>query len=563
MDNKNKNGMDEMIEIFCRNTSSKVLVPSGTDLVGVARFAGVKTEHPILGACLNNKVRDLNYRVYSPKEVDFLTIENSIGRRMYALSLMFLLYKAAKELYPKNALTIQHSMSDGYFCEMEGLESEMPQVVERIKERMRQLVEEDIPFIRKITPVEEAVDLFERLAMPDKAALIRNSNRLYANVDYLGETVNAFFFELVPSTSYLKVFDLYGFENGFILQMPSKEDPAKTPLSKNGDNKIFSIFREHKHWVNILGTPYVSALNSAVESKKANELIQVSEALHEKKYAEIADKIFQRRDKVRFVLLAGPSSSGKTTSCRRIATQLAVLGFRPLQISLDDYFVERTQTPKDADGNYDFECLEALDLDYFGYQMQQLLQGNEIELPRFDFISGTRQQSGNRLKLGAGSIVIIEGIHALNPKLSEAIPAENKYNIFVSALTQLALDSHNLISSSDNRLLRRIVRDNNYRGYSATDTILRWGSLRSGEEKHIFPFQENADSIFNSSLLYEIGVLKPLAEMVLFEVAQNSPAYAEACRLTSFLSNFKSIKPDYIPPTSIMREFLGGSSFAY
>lgn len=555
--------MEEMFEVYCRNTDTKVLVPSGTDLSGVARFAGVRNVETILGACVNNKVQNLNYRIYSPKTVEFLDIHSSSGRRMYALSLMFMLYKTVKELYPQNVLYIQHSMTDGYFCEIKALSEDLPSALTKIKKRMQEMVKEDIPFARQIIPVEEAVELFEKLEMHDKAELIRNSNRLYANIDLLGETVNAFFFDLVPATSYLKVFDIYAFEDGFILQMPKKDNTLPTRQADKEEKKIFSIFREHKNWVRILGTPYVSNLNKAIEKNKQNELIQVSEALHEKKYSEIADLIYQRKDEVKFVLLAGPSSSGKTTSCRRIATQLAVLGFKPLQISLDDYFVDREHTPRDADGNYDFECLEALDLDYFNHQMRQLLNGEEIVLPRFDFITGKREQSGNKLTMQQGSIVIVEGIHALNPALSAKIPAKNKYNVFVSALTQLALDKHNLISSSDNRLLRRIVRDNNYRGYSAQDTIMRWDSVRNGEEKHIFPYQENADSIFNSSLLYEIGVLKPLAENLLLEVPQNSPAYSEARRLQNFLADFKSIKTDYIPPTSIMREFLGGSSFRY
>ncbi len=555
--------MEEMIEVYCKNTDSKILIPSGTNLLGVAAFAGVESKEKILGAYLNNKVRSLNYRIYSPKTVEFLDINSSNGKRIYALSLMLMLYKAVKELYPHNKLTIQHSMSDGYYCEVEGLQEQMSQSLEKIKTRMRQMVKEDIPFLRRIVPAAEAIDLFEKLGMQDKALLIKNSNRLYANVDLLGETVNAFFFELVPSTSYLEVFDLYAFDNGFILQMPSKENPRQTIKTERQTSKLFSIFREHKNWVKILGTPYVSTLNKIVETKHENELIQISEALHEKKYAEIADKIHQRKEEVKFVLLAGPSSSGKTTSCRRIATQLSVLGFRPLQISLDDYFVERSRTPRDENGDYDFECLEAVDLEYFAFQMNQLSKGEQIELPRFDFLTGSRQKSGNFIHLEDQSILIIEGIHALNPRLTSDIAPQHKYNVFVSALTQLALDSQNLISSSDNRLLRRIVRDYNYRGYSAQDTILRWDSVRSGEEKHIFPFQENADSIFNSSLLYEIGVLKPKVETLLMEVAQNSPAYAEARRLQNFLANFKSIKPDFIPPTSIMREFLGGSSFDY
>ncbi len=552
-----------MIEIYCKNTDSKLLVQSGMDLSEVARFAGMTNMESILGACVNNKVQNLNYRIYSPKRIEFLDIYSTMGRRIYALSLMFVLYKAVKETFPQHELIIKHSMSDGYYFEIEPLQEDSQQVAKRIEKRMREIVEENIPFSRVITPAEQAAELFDRLGMTEKAELIRSSNKLYTNVEYLGEIVNAFFFELVPSTSYLKVFGLYVFDKGFILQMPSKEDATKTPVEDRNPKKIFDIFQEHKNWVNILGTPYVSDLNKVVKMNRQNELIQVSEALHEKKYAEIADDIYRKKDKVKIVFLAGPSSSGKTTSCRRIATQLSVLGFKPLQISLDDYFVDRQLTPKDANGEYDFECLEALDLDYFNFQMKELLEGREIELPRFDFLQGCRTQSGKRIRMQESSILIVEGIHALNPKLSGKIAGENKYNIFVSALTQLAIDRHNIISSSDNRLIRRIVRDNNYRGYSAQETIMRWDSVRSGEEKHIFPFQENADSIFNSSLLYEIGVLKPIAEPLLMEVAQNSCAYADARRLINFLGNFKSIKSDYIPPTSILREFLGGSSFIY
>lgn len=552
-----------MIEIYCKNTDSKLLVQSGMDLSEVARFAGMTNMESILGACVNNKVQNLNYRIYSPKRIEFLDIYSTMGRRIYALSLMFVLYKAVKETFPQHELIIKHSMSDGYYFEIEPLQEDSQQVAKRIEKRMREIVEENIPFSRVITPAEQAAELFDRLGMTEKAELIRSSNKLYTNVEYLGEIVNAFFFELVPSTSYLKVFGLYVFDKGFILQMPSKEEATKTPVEDRNPKKIFDIFQEHKNWVNILGTPYVSDLNKVVKMNRQNELIQVSEALHEKKYAEIADDIYRKKDKVKIVFLAGPSSSGKTTSCRRIATQLSVLGFKPLQISLDDYFVDRQLTPKDANGEYDFECLEALDLDYFNFQMKELLEGREIELPRFDFLQGCRTQSGKRIRMQESSILIVEGIHALNPKLSGKIAGENKYNIFVSALTQLAIDRHNIISSSDNRLIRRIVRDNNYRGYSAQETIMRWDSVRSGEEKHIFPFQENADSIFNSSLLYEIGVLKPIAEPLLMEVAQNSCAYADARRLINFLGNFKSIKSDYIPPTSILREFLGGSSFIY
>ena len=326
---------------------------------------------------------------------------------------------------------------------------------------------------------------------------------------------------------------------------------------------MFTVFQEYEQWVNILGTPYVSELNKVVEKKDEIKLIQVSEALHEKKYSNIADSIHKRGEDVKMVLLAGPSSSGKTTSCRRLSTQLAVLGYKPVQISLDDYFLDREFTPKDEEGNYDFEALEALDIELFNTQMNMLMNSEEVSIPKFNFITGKKEYNGHILKMEGNSILIIEGIHALNPRLTEKIDKKNKFNIFVSALTQVSLDRHNLISSSDNRLIRRMVRDNNYRGYSALDTLSRWQSVRNGEEKHIFPYQENADEIFNSSLLYEIGVLKPFAETLLNAVPQNRVEYAEAKRLLSFLSNFKTIGHEFIPPTSIMREFLGGSSFDY
>ncbi|MCH3923632.1 MAG: nucleoside kinase [Bacteroidales bacterium] len=553
----------QMEEIYCTNTDSKVLIPSGMALLDMIAFFGIKNPQTILGACVNNKVQNLNYRIYSPKTITFLDINTANGRKMYSLSLMFLTYKAVKNLYPQNELFIKHSMNGGYYAEIENIKEDISVVVEHIKKEMKKLVKQNLPFERKILSQQEASDLFEKVGITEKAKLIRNSKRLYANIDILGETVNSFFFEMVPSTSYLNIFDLEPFDKGFIILMPDKDKDNKQPETVINQSKIFSIFQEHKNWVEILGTPYVTNLNERIIEGKQNELIQVSEALHEKKYAAIADNIYKKKDNVKLVLLAGPSSSGKTTSCRRIATQLSVLGIKPLQISLDDYFLDRGHTPKDEKGEYDFECLEALDLEYFNYQMNELLKGNEIELPRFNFVVGAREKSKKKIHLTDNSMIIVEGIHALNPKLSLEINRKNKYFIFVSALTQVAIDRHNLISTSDNRLIRRIVRDYNYRGSSAESTISRWESVRNGEEKHIFPFQENADSIFNSSLLYEIGVLKNYCEPLLMDVPQTSPAYANARRLHQFLNNFLTIKPDYIPPTSIMREFLGGSSFDY
>lgn len=552
----------QMIEIHCINTDSKFLVPSGMSVKEIISFAGITETDAILGAILNNKLVNLSYRVYSPKTIEYIGIKSPFGRRMYAYSLMMLAYKACKTLYPQGELHIKHSMLKGYYAELDNVSEDTEKIVSSLKKEMTKLVKKNIEFERKIMTSEEAISLFEKVGLREKAKLIASRQRLYADIDILDGTINAFFFEMVPSTKYLKVFDVQAYKKGFILRMPDPDENFEKPSEMVDQSKLFSIFQEHKDWVEVLGTPYLPNLNEAVNNGEQNYLIQVSEALHEKKYAQIADAIYKKKD-VKFVFLAGPSSSGKTTSCRRIATQLSVLGLKPLQISLDDYFHDRAHTPKDENGNYDFECLEALDLDFFSQQMSELLKGKEIHLPRFNFKTGEREIRDEKVSLSEKSILIIEGIHALNPRLSENIARKNKYFVFVSALTQLSLDKQNLISTSDNRLIRRIVRDFNYRGASAERTLSMWSSVRNGEEKHIFPYQENADSIFNSSLLYEIGVLKTFCEPLLMQVPQISPNYANARRLREFLSNFTDIRTDFIPPTSIMREFLGGSSFSY
>jgi len=548
-----------MIEIKCVNNNKKISVKEGSTLFEVLHTINLKTKiDEYIGALVNNKIQNLYYRIYSTKRIEFITIDNPNGRRMYALSLMFLLYKAVKECYPDGELHIFHSLSEGYYCSCSkgnGIEE-----IKTLKNKMLQLVKENLEFNRTIIEADLAASLFEKAGLNEKAELIKLRGRLYTKMDWLGNTLNSFFFELVPSTAYLTEFDLRPFANGFILVMPaSKKDRTKA------NSKLFSIFQEHKHWIDILNTPYVRDLNRIIENGKEKDIIMVSEALHEKKYAEIADDIYRHRnDNIRIVLLAGPSSSGKTTSCKRLATQLAVLGFAPLQISLDDYFVDREHTPVDERGNMDFEALEALDLDFFNFQMQSLLSGERIILPHFNFFTGKREQSNKTLQMKNNSILIVEGIHALNPALTRNISRKQKYHVFVSALTQIAIDRHNLISTSDNRLLRRIIRDNQFRGYDAEQTISRWQSVRVGEEKHIFPYQENADSIFNSSLLYEISIIRKIAEPLLANVPEISSSYADARRLRNFLSLFKSIdNTAVIPENSVMREFLGGSSFDY
>ncbi len=556
--------MNDKIEIICKTTNTTVHVDAGTSINQLIEILKIENPKSILGAYVNNKVQSLNYKLFLPRTLEFIDINNVNGRRIYGLSLMFLLYKSLKDLYPDAELVIRHSMLNGFYAELDNLPVEISEeVVKSIKAKMDENVEKDLSFTKKIIPAEKAIELYKEMNMPEKAEHIKTINRLYTNVDYLDGYANHFYYDLVPSTSYLKVFDLQSFENGVLLVMPSKEDPSQISNGGGRQTKIFSVFQEYQEWINILGTPYVSKLNKVVENKEEISLIQISEALHEKRYSNIADKIFRKRDKIKIVLLAGPSSSGKTTSCRRLATQLSVLGLSPIQISLDDYFLDREFTPRDENGEYDFETINALDIELFDNQMSELMSGKRVGIPRFNFITGKKEYNGNYIQLKENSILIVEGIHALNPKLSSNIAMENKYHIFVSALTQIALDRHNLVSSSDNRLIRRLVRDYNYRGYSAIDTLSRWQSVRAGEEKHIFPFQEKADSVFNSTLLYEFGVLKPYAEPLLSAVPQNVVEYAEAKRLLSFLSNFKPIKYEFIPPTSIIREFLGGSSFEY
>ena len=552
-----------MIEIYCVNNDKTFLVPSATSAKQIIEYAGLEDNHTFLGAYINNKIRNLNYKCYEPKRIEFIDIHSSIGMKIYVSSLIMLMYKAVKDLYPKAEMQVKHSMMSGYYIELQNIDIPQQDLCTSIKKTMKELVKKDIPFETKVYSTQDAVELFSKVGLTSSAELFKSRQKLYVDVDILEGTIDALYSEKVPSTSYLSVFDLEVYEKGFILLLPDAEKNYQEPATLHLQPKLFSIFQEHKHWVEILKTPYLPKLNEAVKKGYENQIIQVSEALHEKKYAAIADAIYKKKDNVKFVFLAGPSSSGKTTSCKRIAVHLAVLGIKPLMISLDDYFLDREHTPKDEKGNYDFECLEALDLDFFSQQMQELLDGKEIELPKFNFVSGQREKSDKRIQLTDNSILIIEGIHALNPKLSKQINRKNKYLVFVSALTQLALDSQNLISTSDNRLIRRIVRDYNYRGSSAERTLLMWNNVRNGEERHIFPYQENADSIFNSSLLYEIGVLKSYCYPLLAQVPQTSPAYANARRLQNFLDNFTPISSQSIPPTSIMREFLGGSSFSY
>jgi len=552
-----------MVEVICENhPHSKGTFEDGTSLKQMFEVFRPELKYPVLGALVNNKVKELHYRVFKPKKISFFDITHPVGQNMYLRSLSFLFYKAQKDLYPDSFLLIQHSISGGKYCEIHNLPCELDaECIATIKKRMQSLINEDIPFEREEMLTEDAIRIYEENQLPEKKQLFETRSRVYTSVYRLNDTVNYYYGYLVPSTGYLNVFHIEKYYQGVLLQPPSRHNPTKCSRVIRFD-KLFSVFQEHKKWVSILGVSYVGDLNRHVDNKQVSNLIKVSEALHEKKLAQIADEIHSRKG-VKIILVSGPSSSGKTTFSKRLSVQLEVLGYKSVQISMDDYFVERDETPKDESGNYDFECPDALDIPLFNKQLSELLEGKKINMPVFDFSKGSKTYPGKMLKLNDDNLLVIEGIHALNPMLTALIEDSFKYRIFVSALTQISIDTQNPIPTTDNRLIRRIVRDYRYRGYSALDTLKRWQSVRRGEEKHIFPFQENSDSMFNSALLCELGILKGYAEPILSEVPENQPEYSEAIRLLKFLSYFHIIHEKEIPPTSILREFFGGSSFMY
>jgi len=552
-----------MMRIICENSEqAELYVPIGTTLRELCSLAKPKLQYEVLGALVNNKAREMSYPVFKPKKIRFFDITHTIGQHMYFRSLSFLLHKAVRDLYPECQLIIQHSVSGGKYCELQNLPGELnAEVIAAIKKRMRALVEMDIPFEREEMLTEDAIRLYEENNLPDKKKLFSTRKLIFTSVYKLENTVNYYYGYLVPSTRFLQVFHIEKYYSGILLQSPSRQNPNKCVRVQKYD-KLFSVFQEHKKWVQILGVSHVGDLNEYVANKEASNLIKVSEALHEKKLAQIADDIHSREG-VKIILVSGPSSSGKTTFSKRLSVQLEVLGYKSVQISMDDYFVEREDTPKDEHGNFDFESPNALDIPLFNQQLSDLLSDKEINMPVFDFNQGRKVYPGKKLKLTKDNLLVIEGIHALNPMLTELIDNKYKYRIFVSALTQISVDNQNPVPTTDNRLIRRIVRDHRYRGYSALDTLRRWQSVRRGEEKYIFPFQENVDSMFNSALLCELGVLKVYAEPILSEVPENEPEFSEAVRLLKFLSYFHRIVEKEIPPTSILREFFGGSSFIY
>ncbi|MBM6964164.1 nucleoside kinase [Phocaeicola plebeius] len=557
--------MTFMLQIYCKNNNSTREFPEGSSLLDIYNGFNLAMPYGPVSAKVNNKVESLDFRVYYNKDIEFLDITSSSGMRTYVRSLFFILVKAVEELYPQGSISLEHPISKGYFCKLHidrtiGLDD-----VQRIKQKMQEIIAADIPYTRTESHTEKVVRLFEERGMPDKARLLDTYGQLYSYYYQLGDTVDCYYSSLVPSTGYIHLFDIVKYYDGLLLRIPNRENPTKLEEVVKQE-KMLEVFQEYHRWNQILGISTVGDLNVACNEGHATDLINVSEALQEKKIAQIADEITHRDQdgkRVKLVLISGPSSSGKTTFSKRLSIQLMTNGLKPYPISLDDYFVNRNDTPLDENGKHDFESLYAVDLPFFEEQLTTLLNGGEVELPRYNFTTGKREMSGKKLRIDEHMILIIEGIHALNPALTPHIPNENKYKVYVSALTTILLDNHNYIPTTDNRLLRRIIRDYKYRNYSAEETIARWPSVRAGEEKWIFPYQENADAMFNSALLFELAVLKDYVEPVLRKVPNRCPEYSEAHRLLRFLNYFVSVQDKELPPTSLLREFLGGSSFQY
>ncbi len=552
------------MNIYCKNINCYVSFKGGETLATI--FDRLKEQINITPICarVNNKTEDLNYPVFGPKQVEFLSKESGSGQRVYIRSLCMILYKAVCDILPGVRLRIEHSISRGYYCRLEGKKTISEDVVTQIRSRMQEIVAENIPFVRKEQLTDDVITIFERQGLHDKVQLLKTTHDLYTVYYELGNICDSYYGNLATSTGQIDVFDLIPYKEGMLLLGFDKQNPSQ-PATPSVQEKMFNAFTEYTSFNRIIGIKNVGELNSATLRGKTSDLINVAEALHEKKIGRISDDITSRYKEggARIVLIAGPSSSGKTTTTKRLAIQLMTNLLVPKLISLDDYFVDRVNTPLDEDGEYDYESLYALDLEQFNHDLNALLNGEEVALPTYNFERGCREYKGNTLKLEENSILLIEGIHGLNPDLTSHIDEKMKYKLYVSALTTLSIDDHNWVPTTDNRLLRRIIRDAKYRGVSAESTIKRWPSVRRGEEKWIFPYQENADAMFNSSLLFELGVIKEYGEEVLKHVPRDIPEYGEAIRLRRFLNYFTPISDQVIPHTSLLREFLGGSSFHY
>lgn len=553
--------MKQAIQIRCKNNKKSQKVEIGSTLFDIFSAFDLKMTHGPVSARVNNKVEGMHYRVYNSKDVEFLDMTSSSGSRAYTRTLFFVLCKAVQDIYPATDVVIDIPVSNGFYVDIRLGRPVVDEDVNIIRRRMQEIIDARMPIRRFTVPTEEAVALFQEKGDVEKVKLLKTSGSIYTTYYKIGDYVDYYYGTLLTNTSQLYLFGLEKYYDGMLLRIPSLKNPDVLGEMTRQD-KMFEIFKEHHRWQSILGIRTVGDFNQAIDSNHSTDIINISEALQEKKIAKIAEEIASHKG-VKLVLLAGPSSSGKTTSCKRLSIQLAVNGLKPLQISLDDYFVDREKTPKDASGEYDYESIYALDLDLINEQFNALFRGEEVELPKYDFQSGKSKKSGNKLKMNDNNVLVVEGIHALNPELTAHIPQEQIFRVYASALTTILLDNHNYIPTTDNRLLRRIIRDYKYRGVSAQETIHRWPSVRAGENKWIFPFQENADAMLNTAMLYELAVIKMQAEPLLQQVPENCEEYAEAYRLLKFLKYFKGIPYNNLPPTSLLREFLGGSSFHY
>ncbi len=550
-----------MIQIRCKNNKKTLNVPIGSTLSEVFRELNLKMDYGPISVKVNNKVEGLHFRVYHNKDVEYLDIKSPSGARAYTRTLFFVLCKAVHDLWPGVDVVIDIPVSNGYYCNINIGRPVTRDDAEAVRRRMQEIIDAAMPIRRHESTTEEVIDMFSDMGMTSKVKLLRSVGRLYTTYYEIDGYKDYYYGTLLTNTRQLYMFGLEKYYDGMLLRIPSRNDPSRLGELVRQD-KMFEIFQEHHRWQHILGVSTVGDFNEAVRQGRSTDLINVSEALQEKKISQIADMIAGRKG-VRMVLISGPSSSGKTTFCKRLSIQLLTCGIKPVQISLDDYFVHREDTPKDEHGEYDYESLYALDIPLLNSQLKTLFAGGEVELPRYNFQSGRSERSGRRLKLADDNILVVEGIHALNPELTALIPEEQKFRVYASALTTILLDTHNYIPTTDNRLLRRIIRDYKYRGVSAQETIRRWPSVRAGENKWIFPYQENADAMFNTALLFELAVIKSQAEPLLELVPENVEEHAEAYRLLKFLKYIAPIPNRQLPPTSLLREFLGGSSFKY
>lgn len=553
--------MTQLLHIRCKNNKKSLKVPMGSTLSDIFKEINLQMPYGPVSAKVNNKVEGLHYRLYHNKDVEYLDLHTQSGIRTYTRSLFLVLCKAVHDLYSRSEVIIDIPVSNGYYCNLKLGHAITAEDVNRIRTRMQEIVNAHLPIQRFETTTEEAIDMFSKLGDEQKAKLLKSSGTLYTVYYVLDDYKDYYYGSMLTNTSQLYLFGLEPYFDGVLLRIPSVQDPSQLGALIRQD-KMFEVFKEHHRWQSLLGIKTVGDFNEAVGNGEATNLINVSEALQEKKISQIADKIAAKKD-IKVVLIAGPSSSGKTTFCKRLSVQLLASGVKPVQISLDDYFVNREETPKDEQGEYDYESIYALNIPLINEQFNALFNGQEVELPKYNFQTGSSEKSGNKLRLEENNVLVVEGIHALNPTLTAQIPDDKKFKIYASALTTILLDNHNYIPTTDNRLLRRIVRDYKYRGCSAQETIRRWPSVRAGENKWIFPYQEQADVMFNSAMLFELAVIKPQAEEVLEQVPENCEEYAEAYRLRKFLKYFSPLPFRALPPTSLLREFLGGSSFKY